>query len=531
VDGVWGNGTLTGTPTGSPAIVGGKLDLTGGVNKYVTYAASGNVTAALQTGAIRFRVTPNYSGTPSARQNFFSIGGVTVNSTLSVYHDSSTGYIYVSIYNSSGVAIYSGYIQAGLYWVPVSGTEYEFELNYDVTAGTIRLFINGTLWGTAVSGTGTRSAGNLSSIWIGAIRGAAPAPSNNFSIRNVLFFDTVQHTANYTPNWTNIYETIYTTDIITVPEMEYTGAGTLVEATNFVSTITGSMRFTVQVGRSGTYLYHNGSAWVASNNTYAQANTTAEILAAVATLPVDGELYVQFRIYTTGGNTQAIIDAFTITLTAQTYGLDNPTIVPTTVLRVDAISDFVATVSVAGDDLVKYSLSRDGVYYYHNGSAWVAANGTYAQTNTAAQVLANIGSFDIGYGIDVLIKMFLHSDDGTTTPSISNLQVTYDFSGDAPSTISKCIVWGYLVDSDATYSDGPVKAKLNDNIVKYKDNITVDGSEYITATINTTTGYWELELIENENMPAGTKWIFSISGETFERTVPNAASKNIYELV
>jgi hypothetical protein len=516
LNGVWGDGVLTGTGFGGAAISGGKLDLTGGVNKYVTFASAGNVSAALQTGAIRFSVTPNYSGTPSARQNFFAIGGASTNSNLTVYHDSSTGYLYISIYNSSGTAIYSSYIQAGLYWIPVAGTEYEFELNYDITGGTIRLFINGTLWGVSVSGTGTRLSANLTNIWIGAIRGAAPAPSNNFSIRNIVFFNSVKHTGNYTPN-EYIYPTIYASDIITLPEMHYTGAGALVEITDFSTISSGSPRYTLQVGRSGNYLYWDGLAWSISNGTYAQANTAAEFLANCGTLDVSDEVYGQFRIITPSGATQASIDELSTTLTAQIYALDNPSITPTTSIRLEALEGFVPTTTIAGSDNIKYALSKGGTFYYYSGGAWSVSNGTYAQSNTAAEVLANLATFT-DEAVETLVKIFLHSDDGLTTPDIDNLEVLYNFAGETPSPITLITVWGYTADFlGENVENAKIKVSLDPKTVFYGNRIFTPKKQVVYSN---EIGYFEFDVADTDGMSDDPYYTIKVGNKSLVVKIP-----------
>ena len=63
---------LTGTGVGGAAISGNRLDLAHNDVRYVTYDA--NLNADMQdVGAIKFKVTPNYSGSPDSNQYFVSI--------------------------------------------------------------------------------------------------------------------------------------------------------------------------------------------------------------------------------------------------------------------------------------------------------------------------------------------------------------------------------------------------------------------------------------------------------------------------
>jgi len=639
LDGNYGNGVLTGTPTGGAAVSGGKLDLRGGTTKYVSYVATGNADS-LQVGCIRFKYTPNYSGTPAADQNMFCLsqGLVNDNNSLVIRHNSVTGNIFLRTCNNVGSYINAD-VQVGA-WSPVSGTEYEIEFNWDYTVGAARIFINGIQIGATETTTGTRSGavaslriGNFNTsdftsdfeindfmvfaypqhtanytpsaygladpkqptlfasfdvnddsawangstnnslsggaIWSngridltgnsgrtlnmpgltnfslagssGCIRfiyrpnytgfpavnslileyDAATGSNNaifithntnntftidlrdstgtthpfttsaqslvsgvdyelelsfncynggvstffingnsigtlstatwtrvpedgtfywggsgNFWIDNIVLFNHSQHTANYTPNWTNILPYEYYSDVVTLPEMHYTNPGTLISFDNLATTETNGPRYTLQIGQSGDYLWWSGSGWTISDNTYAQANPLATFVANEGTLPVLGEVYGQFRIYTQNsiGVQQSVAD-LTATLTTQIYPTTNPTIDIDAALRatittniIDDWNSFSQTASIAGSDAIRYTLSDDNgvTYLYWDGGAWSVSSG-YAQSNTAAEVNTNIGTFPLTLS-GMKIRLYLHSNNGTTTPSITSLTVGYDDS-------------------------------------------------------------------------------------------------------
>jgi hypothetical protein len=73
INGNWGDGVLIGTPVGGASVLGGKLDLAHNDVRYVDYDADLNADSQ-QTGCIRFKVTPNYTGGPPSIYYFFSIG-------------------------------------------------------------------------------------------------------------------------------------------------------------------------------------------------------------------------------------------------------------------------------------------------------------------------------------------------------------------------------------------------------------------------------------------------------------------------
>jgi hypothetical protein len=590
----WGNGTLTGTAVGGASVSGGKLDLTGG-GKYVRYSATNNA-SSLQEGCVRFRFTPNYSNLPATDMALYSIS--TSFGDFSCYtglRHTVAGQVEMSILNNAGSAIVSVYLGG---WLPTSGTEYEFEMNWDITAGATRLFINGVQFGSTQAGTGTRT-GAIASLVIGAYyTGGSPT---NGKFDDIEIFSTVQHTSGYAIGYTvpeNIYlesvvtapiqsynynvvsldvptitetnapryvvngyywdggawsassntyatamtsaqwvtniatfpaeqlstgvtvktvfqssntlssidniafiinESTYLENSVIGPEMEYTGAGTLVSFDTFTTTEISAPRYTLQIGRSGNYLYWSGAAWVASDGTYAQSNDKATFQAHLTTLPVLGEIYGQFKIHFQNSGTQSSISALEAILTAQIYPVTNPTITLAANLRLEGITNFVETVTKSGLDNIKYVLKNGSGYVYWDSTAWVASSGVYAQSNTASEILTNIASFTTT-AITFNIKILLHSDDGKTTPAIQELSITYNYAGNVEDSFNLCDVYWYSRNADGTVDTTPfyIKLKNADKGIRYKTNIMLgDFDETVNVDAD---GYVEVSLIDNTNM-------------------------------
>lgn len=410
VDGNWGDGVLTGTPVGGASVSGGKLDLTGGTLKYVDYDANLNADSQ-QVGAIRFKYTPNYSGSPATVRNFLTISkAVDSTNLITVWHDSG-GYIRLQIRDSANVSIIAG-VALGT-WAPTDGIEYEFELNWDITTGATRLFIDGNQFGATQTGTGIRSD-SINLLRIGSDFLGIESP--NFKIDDFIIYSTVQHTANYTPG---------------------------------------------------------------------------------ASIP------------------------------ATIYATTNPSLVCNATFRHEGIDAFTETKTATGSDEVKYILKKGTTRYYWSGSAWVVSDGTYAQSNTAADIEANKAMFT-DTAVTTEVTVLLHSDTGSTTPELDVLQVDYDFSGSTPDSIETCIIWGYQVQTDAEADPADIAIHLVNDAVQYKANITIMREDYtVTPDEN---GYWEIELVESENMEGTQNYAFEIGGERFEREVPNEISANFYEL-
>jgi hypothetical protein len=148
--------------------------------------------------------------------------------------------------------------------------------------------------------------------------------------------------------------------------------------------------------------------------------------------------------------------------------------------------------------LHKYSLKKDSQYYYHNGSAWVVADGTYLQTNTVAEIVANASTFTI-ISVGFNVKIFLHSEDGQTTPNIDQLVITYDFSGESENARSFCSVYWYARNLDGTVCDDVITFRPSAFNVRYKTNTFICQTAKNTVA-NSSTAYVECDLLENENM-------------------------------
>lgn len=621
VDASWGNGALAGTLLGNSVIAAGKLNCNTPGNNGCWWDDIGNNGIA-QTGTVKFKWTPNFTGIPGVIYDMISLGqsgGAMLNRLLVLYRSDGTLRLYVN--DSAGVAIHSN-VSFGAIWNVVSGTEYEFELNIDCTTGAYRIFINGILFGQILGGVCTRNAGIGRKIVLGNDETFTYPMVGIFD--DFIMFNTVQHTVGYAPGYVlpetryaetiatcpaqaytylissfgvptitetnaphyivngyywngaawaasadtyatamtyaqwvaniatfpggqlgaavtvkvvfmdtntlssidnvafNINENHYVGDTITLPEMEYTGLGTLISFDDFVVVEANAPRYTLQIGRSGNYLYWDGVAWSVSNNTYAQANPAATFLANVATLPVLGEIYGQFRLYTQDGLVQQSLDTLIATLTAQDYPVTNPMVECNDEFLTDALVSFAETSVKVGLDEIKYIVVVEGVDYYWDGLAWSVSAGTYAESNTVAEINTNAASL-LTLSNTIGIKIFLHSDDGSTTPEISNLDVTYSYGGEIPDTIDQVTVSGHLMNSANLPVTTPFVVFLLADKVLYKTNVMLVRS-IVTVTPNAQ-GFWEVDLVDTTNMAGDNYYVFDFGSNVVSiKQVPNTSA-------
>lgn len=111
------------------------------------------------------------------------------------------------------------------------------------------------------------------------------------------------------------------------------------------------------------------------------------------------------------------------------YDLTNPMAEYNYFFGADSISAVSITQSATGSDVVGYIVSVNGVDKYWNGSAWATSDGTYSQSSTSAQLTSNIATL-LGAATDYKIglKIFLHSNNGTSTPSVTSIAFSYDYT-------------------------------------------------------------------------------------------------------
>lgn len=423
VNGVWGNGALAGTAVGGASVAGGKLNLKGGTKKYVDYAAAGNADSGIK-GCIRFKVTPNYSGAPVGDTQFFvSMGQAegSNNNFIAIHHDAVSGNLRMAFTSDVG----GSFTTILGVWNPVAGTEYEFELNWDLTVGsaTRRLFIDGVQFGSTPGASFTRTdtgiirVGNSS-----AIAGGSSSFESKFEIDDLVIFDQPQHTSNFSGS----------------------------------SPITPPPQFT-----TGTV----------------QTNT---------------------------------------------------------IIEAEDFNTFASTLSEPSGGTVLFGLEINGTLMWWNGAAWVASDGTASELNTAADIVANIGTI-VSTPSSVKVFARLTAGDPLVTPSLDEVTIDYDFGGLPPGTSPVCAVHGFIRDFTGQPLSGvtvTVKAQWPNRYDEDLSGAIVLMGEPETA-VTDADGYFEFDLIQG----AKIRLVFETSSATIGEiddlslTVPQAQSVDVTTLL
>lgn len=197
-----------------------------------------------------------------------------------------------------------------------------------------------------------------------------------------------------------------------------------------------------------------------------------------------------------------------------------------------ALYSFAATVDEVNGS-VGFIARKSEVDYYHDGSDWVVSDGSLAQSNTVAEISANVGSAIEAPGQSIEFKVIMKSTDGTGTPSITSQVVDFDYFFEVVDP-SKCQVYGYVFDNCDPVEGAVVKiksAKLfddpNGNFISINEIITTSEEGYFSVFLSKSENYNAiLECSINFTDSKGEQ----ISKE-FKINVPNASSAALDSII
>jgi len=362
------SGTAASTGQSGVSIAGGKLNAKGGTASFVKFNIDNFTSfAAANEGCIRFKYTPNYNGSAPTIYPLFDIHNSSNNNNR-IWFAHNSADLTLRVHDGAG----SPTIIFNAAWsTAVLGQEYEIEVGWK-SGGTTYIALDGTILATNSSAL-TNGFGVLNEIILFNFQGGTYL--SNGEMRDFQMFDKVQHTANFTgevPRLVNLYS-------IASPRVLVNASFSSDELLTFLETVTKpagtEVKYTIRV--SGQPKYHNGSSWVNSNATYAQANTAAEVAANLSSLDLSDGEDIRVAAYL---NTTLAEDGPKIT--TLTIGYDfylGPTLP-----RVCAVYGWVF--DNCGDPVVGAKVCVDSKDYFHNGR--LIAGKCCTLTNSE-------GSFDI----------------------------------------------------------------------------------------------------------------------------------------
>lgn len=323
---------------------------------------------------------------------------------------------------------------------------------------------------------------------------------------------------------------------VDLPNFSYTGIGTIQAVESSTITEVGSPRYIVG-GK-----YWNGSAWVTSNGTYSQANSSTDIITNLTSLVVTGATSVPVSVLFTNSTTQSSVDLISVTVTGQKYPLSGY-IEPAQAIQAEDLLTYGQTVSVDADTSVRVIVKVDGQLKYWNSTAWVNSDGTEAQSNTATEINDNFDSL-ISINSSIYIRWLLITTVQTKTPSLIEAVIGYDF-GAVATDPQTCIVYGYVKDIGGNGIEG---ASVKFHLVRTSSSQYVEAAGNILSGADITVltdanGYFECPLIWTseyegdtpgkyrvEIKKGGMKLSKNISSK-LEFDVPDSATKELSDLI
>ena len=470
---------LTATLIGSPTVAGGKLDCSIAAPSTVEGAGYNYDTEAIET--IRVKYTPDYNNSSVANLNILGSWDGASNLDRAYLMHSAAGTLRARVYDNTGVEIQPLATFQVAAWNAVQGQEYIFELVMNSTAGTITLYIDGVIHGAALT-PGAWSRGGVSSL----VRIGAFSPYNT----DAFFDDLAVYDADVAPVGSyTVPDGSYLGDKIDLPQ--FTSPTSLQAFTAFATTETSGPRYVLN-GR-----YWSGAAWVVSNNSWAQSSPAADVAANIATLPASDTLDIS--IITNDGLNQMSVDDTTVTYTGQAYPTSTTWVLNASSVLTDGLIDLSATFTAAGSDDVQFILNINGTDYWWSGAAWVTSNGTYAESNDVATILAQKATIPLSGGKNLAIKAVLYSATGATTPELDEVVLTYDFAFDCYD-LTNCIVYGCVKSVAETAVAATVRAYSPKPFIHNNNWITID--EEVTTD---SSGRWDMSLVETESIGAAAE--------------------------
>lgn len=187
------------------------------------------------------------------------------------------------------------------------------------------------------------------------------------------------------------------------------------------------------------------------------------------------------------------------------------------------INSFTTSESVSGSDTAKYVIQFGGSDYYWTGSAWATSTGV-AQSNSASDINSYVAMLDTGNNA-VKIKTYLTSNDGTTTPTVDSITITYDASDTSATEPTFCYLEGFLYDFN-----GPVSGQLIEvrPVLGFANSEIFVSHEWQTFDTTASDGYFSGRIWESASV--SKEWEFRIGTKKYRFQVPNATSAKFTDL-
>lgn len=479
--------SLIGTEYGTPTISGNQLDCVGANGLQYIDSAIGT---AQNDWVTKFKYIPHYTTAPAQNTNIFcKHNGVDGTDDIIIFNSPSGNNLRVTSNGLSAIVFGT--------WEPTAEQEYTFEIF--CVAGLVSIYVD-----DVQIGTGKQITPIISTACNYIILGAY---SNTYNIANGAFKEFIFYTSTTQNVNYEVPEATYLSDKIIVPSQTYSDLGFLQSYDE--ATISDNNVYYTLNGH-----YFDGVSWVPSNEVD-QYNDASTVITNIAQLHAEDTF--QLTVYTENSNTLQSANSFDVGYTGQIYPVDNPPICVSDKTGLEELLSFVSTIVVSGNDSVTFRFCLNGNFMYFNevDSEWqvstdVLESSTYEVINANASTLVSVPSI-------MEVQIILHSEDGSSTPEISQIDFSYNFASEEDS-VHLTLIYGFTRDADSTPNTKPFYVTLNEDADKYTEKTQVRNTKIkVTPRAN---GYWEVPLIDNEGMEEGSYYSFQWSDKTINLVVP-----------
>lgn len=327
----------------------------------------------------------------------------------------------------------------------------------------------------------------------------------------------------------------YAASEVDLPVFTDPDLGVIESLSSFTTTESGVPRYTID-GK-----YWNGTAWVSSNSSYAQASSASIINTNIASLVVTGEVSIPVKIFFQDDTVQSSITLLTLGFVGQKYATSGWCEPSMAIQAKDLLAYSDMRTIDAGIDDIKIVVKSDGLFTYWNGTAWVSSDGSFAQSNTPAELAAHLPTLVLGSNSSIFLRWNFSTTSPILTAVLTEADITFDFGAVAVDP-PVCLTYGYVRDLTGAPEVG---VKVSFSLVA-KNNLYEEATSnvIIGEIINVLTdanGYFETNLIYSSALAPSSIYMVSFSkgaiivsknaAGAITFSVPDADMQNITDLL
>lgn len=440
-------GTEPVTLNGGMNVAGAKLNnLTGPGNDGFIHLVP-DFPVGLSQFTFRLQVYPSYSGSPVEKNPLIILADRT-DLVVASQDDSQPSDSKLVISHETDGSLGLFYKENGTTLIPlttfgsfnpIANNPYELEISGDTATGELHVYLGTSrVFTTSIVFNFTF---NTSLLWMFANSGYYGATLGNVgSLKtdydSLSIFNTMKNSGltkvagelEFSPG------AAYIESVVELPTFVYGGVGEFQSIDNFSAVGQGTERYIID-GK-----YWNGSDWIVSNETFAEASPEPDVAANIGSLILEENGTIPVSVVFGTSGIQQFVDELTIEYTGQEFALSGSLTVVEPI-NANRVNEFLAdfTEQDAGKK-VRFVLQVDGVPKYHDGANWVSSNLTIAQSNTETEVSNNIlNLINQEDAVDIFLVVLLETDDAQVSPEI-------DFASFEYNDFDECVVTAKLQD-------------------------------------------------------------------------------------